>query len=231
MKFGLKKWLSAMCVMGLFLAFGLTASAGSQPTISVTENVVSVTHDDSSRKVKVNVKEWKGSKAYVVKYAVDDPSVAKVELSSQKSDSFQLKIKAKGTGNTVVKVWLEGYSRSCQYIVVNSVYYQRESEAGYSVRHYGYMTGTQGEAATIDDYEIKNVDGEDRLYVYFTLKDKGQGDGSKVTFTAKCEEDDGDPTGNVQAVATVMAEGGSGYKIYFKIPNKTAAIKLVNDDL
>ena len=28
MKFGLKKWLSAMCVMGLFLAFGLTASAG-----------------------------------------------------------------------------------------------------------------------------------------------------------------------------------------------------------
>ena len=50
MKFGLKKWLSAMCVMGLFLAFGLTASAGSQPTISVTENVVSVTHDDSSRK-------------------------------------------------------------------------------------------------------------------------------------------------------------------------------------
>ena len=75
-----------MCVMGLFLAFGLTASAGSQPTISVTENVVSVTHDDSSRKVKVNVKEWKGSKAYVVKYAVDDPSVAKVELSSQKSE-------------------------------------------------------------------------------------------------------------------------------------------------
>lgn len=231
MKLNLRKLVVTACVAGLMFACSLTASAGSQPRIAVSENVVNVTHDDSSAKVKVDVKEWKGSKAYVVKYAVDDPSVAKVELSNQKSSSFQLKIKANGTGTTVVKVWLDGYSRSCQYIIVNSVYYQRETEGDYSVRHYGYMTGTQGEAATIDDYEIKNVDGEERLYVYFTLKDKGLGDGSKVTFIAKCEESDGDPTGNVQAVATGMSEGGSGYKVYFKIPAKTSTIKLVNDDL
>lgn len=231
LKFRFRKLLLSMCVTGLFLACGLTVCAGSQPTLSASETMVSVSHDDTSKKVKINVKEWKGSQAYVVKYAVDDPSVAKVELSSQKSDSFQLKIKAKGTGTTVVKVWLEGYSRSCQFIIVKSVNYQREQDSGYSVRHYGYMTGTKGEAATIDDFEIKEVDGEERLYVYFTLKDKGQGSVSSVTFTAKCEEDDGDITGNVQAVATGMAEGGTGYKVYFKIPDKTAVIKLVNDDL
>ena len=231
MKCNFRKLLLTVCAAGLFLACGLTVFAGNQPVLTVTEPVVSVTHDDTSKKVKVNVQEWKGSKAFVVKYAVDDPSVAKVELSSQKSESFQLKIKANGTGTTVVKVWLDGSSRNCQYIIVNSIYYQREKEAGYSVRHYGYMTGAQGEAATIDDFEIKNVDGEERLYVYFTMKDKGQGDGSKVTFSVKCEEDDGDPTGKVQAVATGMVEGGSGYKVYFKIPEKTAVIKIVNDDL
>lgn len=231
MKFHLRKLLPAVCAFGLFFACGMTVFAGNQPKLEVSANTVSVSHDNTSEKVKVKVKEWKGSKAFVVKYAVDDSSVAKVELDSQNSDSFKLKIKAKGTGNTVVKVWLDGYSRSCQYIIVNSVYYQRDEEDGYSVRHYGYMTGTNGEAATIDNFEIENVDGEERLYVYFTLKDKGQGDGSKVTFTAKCEEDDGDPLGMVKAVASGMIEGGSGYKVYFKLPNKTSVVKLVNDDL
>lgn len=226
-----KKLLPVLCAMGLFFLCGLTVCAGNQPTLSLEKNVVTVTHDDKSDTVKVKVKEWKGSKAYVVKYAVDDSSVAKVELESQKSESFKLKIKAKGTGNTVVKVWLDGYSRNCQYITVNSVYYQRDEEDGYSIRHYGYMTGTKGEAATIDDFEIENVNGENRLYVYFTLKDKGMGDGNNVTFTAKCEEEDGDPTGKPQAQATGMTEGGSGYKVYFKIPAKTTVIKLVNDDL
>ncbi len=231
MKFKYKKWLPVFCALGLFFACGLTVCAGSQPVLSLEKNTVTVTHDDKSDTVKVKVKDWKGSKALVVKYAVDDSSVAKVELESQKSDSFKLKIKARGTGNTVIKVWLDGYSRNCQYIIVNSVYYQRDEEDGYSVRHYGYMTGSKGEAATIDDFEVKNVNGEERLYVYFTLKDKGMGDGNSVTFSAKCEEDDGDPAGKVQAVASGMTEGGSGYKVYFKIPDKTAVIKLVNDDL
>lgn len=231
MKLNYKKVLPIVCALGLFFACSLTVFAGSQPTLSVAENEVSVTHDDKSETVKVKVNDWKSSKAYVVKYAVDDSNVAKVELSSQSSDSFKLKIKANGTGNTVVKVWLDGYSRSCQYIIVNSIYYQRDTEDGYSVRHYGYMTGTNGEAATIDDFEIENVNGEERLYVYFTLKDLGTGDGSKVVFTAKCEEEDGDSVGTVQATATSLTAGGSGYKVYFKIPNKAEVIKLVNDDL
>ena len=231
MKFHVRKLLITVCAIGLFAACGLTALAGSQPKISVSDNVVSVSHDDTTTKVTVKVKEWKGSKPFVVKYAVDDSSVVKVELDSQKSDSFKLKIKAKGTGNTVVKVWLDGYSRNCQYISVNSIYYQRDKEDEYSVRHYGYMTGTKGEAAIIDDFDVENVDGEERLYVYFTLKDQGMGDGKTVVFTAKCEEDDGDAVGKVQATATGVSVGGSGYKVYFKIPNKTAVIKLVNDDL
>ena len=231
MKFHVRKLLITVCAIGLFAACGLTALAGSQPKISVSDNVVSVSHDDTTTNVTVKVKEWKGSKPFVVKYAVDDSSVVKVELDSQKSDSFKLKIKAKGTGSTVVKVWLDGYSRSAQYIIVNSINYQRDSEDGYSVRHYGYMTGTKGEAAVIDDFEIENVDGEDRLYVYFAFKDQGLGNGSSAVFTAKCEEDDGDPTGNVQATASGITPGGSGYKVYFKIPKNTATIKLVNDDL
>lgn len=231
MKYHLKKLLPAVCAFGLFFACGMTVFAGNQPRLEVSENTVSVSHEDTSEKVKVKVKEWKASKAFVVKYAVDDSSVAKVELDSQNSDSFKLKIKARGTGSTVVKVWLDGYSRSCQYIIVNSIYYQRDEEDGYSIRHYGYMTGTNGEAAKIDDFKIENVNGEERLYVYFTLQDKGQGDGSQITFTAKCEEDDGDSLGNIKATASGMVEGGSGYKVYFKIPNKTSVIKLVNDDL
>lgn len=231
MKFNFKKLLPVACAMGLLFACSMTVFAGNQPRLELEKNSVSVSHDNTSEKVKIKVKEWKASKAFVVKYAVDDSSVAKVELDSQNSDSFKLKIKAKGTGSTVVKVWLDGYSRSCQYIIVDSIYYQRDKEGGYSVRHYGYMTGTNGEAATIDDFEIENVNGEERLYVYFTLKDKGQGDGSQVVFTAKCEEDDGDIIASVQATAGGMTEGGSGYKIYFKIPDKTSVIKLVNDDL
>ena len=162
---------------------------------------------------------------------MDDSSICKVELSSQDSDSFKLKIKARSTGTTVVKVWLDGYSRRCEYIIVNSIYYQKDDEDEYSVRHYGYMTGTNGEAAIIDDFEIENVDGEERLYVYFTLKDKGAGDGNNVTFTAKCEEDDGDSISTVRASASGMVQGGTGYKVYFRLPNKTSIIKLVNDDL
>ena len=231
MKPGYKKFITAVCAAGLFFACSLTALAGNQPKLSAETNMVSVTHDDTTQKVKFKVSNWKGSKAFNVKFAVDDSSVVKVELDSQSSDSFKLKIRAKGTGSTVVKVWLDGYSRNCQYIVVNSIYYQRDNEDGYSVRHYGYMTGSKGEAAKIDDFEIENVNGEDRLYVYFTLKDKGFGDGSTIEFTAKCEEEDGDALGNVKATASGMVEGGSGYKVYFKIPEKTAVIKIVNDDL
>ena len=231
MKRNMKKVIPVICALGLFLACSLTVFAGEQPVLSLSQNTVSVTHDNTSEKVKISVKDWKGSKPYVVKYAVDDSSIVKVEVEDQKSTSFKLKIKAKGTGNTVVKVWLDGYSRNCQYISVNSIYYQRDKEDEYSVRHYGYMTGTKGEAAIIDDFDVENVDGEERLYVYFTLKDQGMGDGKTVVFTAKCEEDDGDAVGEVQATATGVSVGGSGYKVYFKIPNKTAVIKLVNDDL
>lgn len=231
MKQGYKKLITAICAAGLFFACSLTVFAGNQPKLSAETTSVSVSHDDKSESVKFKVSDWKGSKAFSVKFAVDDSSVVKVELDSQKSDSFKLKIKAKGTGSTVVKVWLDGYSRNCQYITVNSINYQRDDEGEYSVRHYGYMTGSKGEAAIIDDFEVENVNGEERLYVYFTLKDKGIGDGGTIEFTAKCEEEDGDIAGNVKATASGMVEGGSGYKVYFKIPAKTAVIKLVNDDL
>ena len=231
MKFSLKRLLPLACAAGLFMACSLTVFAGNLPTLSAETDKVSVSHEDTSTKVKVKVKEWKSSNPFVVKFAVDDSSVAKVELDSQKSDSFKSKIKAKGTGTTVVKVWLDGYSRSCQYIIVDSVYYQKDTEQGYSIRHYGYMTGEKGEAAKIDDFKIVNENGENRLCVYFTLLDKGSGDGSTAVFTAKCEEDDGDSLGKVKVTATGMSEGGSGYKVTFKLPGKTSVIKLVNDDL
>jgi len=231
MRLSFKKLAPAFLALGMLFGCSMTVFAGDTPSLSLETNQVSVSHDDTSQKVKVKVKDWKGSKAYVVKFAVDDSSVAKVELDSQKSDSFKLKIKAKGTGNTVVKVWLDGYSRNCQFILVNSINYQKDDEDGYSIRHYGYMTGTNGESAVIEDYEVENVDGEERLYVYFTMKDMGLGDGSKVTFTAKCEEEDEDISGTPKGVATGVVSGGTGYKVYFKIPPKTAVIKLVNNDL
>lgn len=231
MKLNLKKVLPIVCATGLFFACSLTVCAGDLPTVSAKDKEVSVTHDSTSDTVKVNVKNWKSAAPFVVKYAIDDPSIAKVELSSQKSDSFKLKIKAKGTGTTVVKVWLDGYSRVCDYIIVDSINYQKDDEGGYSIRHYGHMTGENGEAAVIEDYDVETVDGVEKLCVYFTLKDKGAGDGNNVVFSAKCEEDDGDVIGVQKVTANGMVEGGTGYKVYFKIPNKTATIKLVNDDL
>lgn len=227
-----KTLLPLICMMGLFFACSMTVCAGNAPYMELATNSVKVTHDDKTEKVKIKVKNWKGSKAFVLKFDTGDDSVVKVSLDSQSSDSAKLEIKAKGTGNTVVKVWLDGYERNCQYIMVNSVYYQRDSEDDYSIRHYGYMTGTKGEAARIDDYEIENVNGEEKLCVYFTLTDRGYSDNcSSVTFTAKCEEEDGDVAGKPNATATGMVEGGSGYKVYFKIPNKTEVIKLENNDL
>ena len=98
MKFSLKRLLPLACAAGLFMACSLTVFAGNLPTLSAETDKVSVSHEDTSTKVKVKVKEWKSSNPFVVKFAVDDSSVAKVELDSQKSDSFKLKIKAKGTG-------------------------------------------------------------------------------------------------------------------------------------
>lgn len=231
MKFHLKKMLTAVGAMGLFLACSLTVCAGNLPSISVQDREVSVSHDNTSDTVKVKVKDWKGASAYAVKYAIDDPSIIKVEVSNQKSDSFRLKFKAKGTGTTVVKVWLDGYSRVCDYVVVESINYQKDDEKGYSIRHYGNMTGENGECAVIDDYKVENSDGEAKLCVYFTLKDKGSGDGSNAVFSAKFEEDDGDSLGVQKVAASGMVEGGTGYKIYFKIPEKASVIKLVNNDL
>lgn len=231
MKFHFKKVLTAVGAMGLFLACSLPVCAGNLPSISAEDKEISISHEDSSDTVKVKVKDWKGASSYAVKYAIDDPSIVKVELSNQKSESFRLKFKAKGTGTTVVKVWLDGYSRVCDYIIVNSINYQKDDENGYSIRHYGNMTGENGESATIDDFKVENVGGEDKLCVYFTLKDKGSGDGSSAVFSAKCEEDDGDSLGIQKVMASGMVEGGTGYKIYFKIPANTSVIKLVNNDL
>lgn len=231
MKFNWKRIMPLVCAMGLFWACSVTVLAGNLPTISLSDDNVKVSHDDTSIKVKIKVDDWKSSSAFQVKWEVDDPSIVKVELDSQDSDSAKLKIKAKGTGETVVKVWLDGYSRSCKFIIVDSVNYQKDAENGYSVKHYGYMTGTNGEAAVIDDFDIETVDGEKRLYVYFTYKDKGANTSGSVTFQAKCEEDDGDTIMTQTAVASGMTVGGSGYKVYFKLPNNTAAIKLVNNDL
>lgn len=231
MKSRLQKVLPVLCAMGLFLACSLTVCAGDLPSISAQVKEVSVSHEDKSETVKVKVKNWKGASGYAVKYAIDDPSIAKVELSSQKSDYFKLKIKAKGTGTTVIKVWLDGYSRVCDYIVVDSINYQKDDEDGYSIRHYGYMTGEKGEAAAIEDFEIETEDGEDKLCVYFTFKDKGAGTGDNVVFSIKCEEDDGDVIGMQKATASGMTAGGSGYKVYFKLPAKTSIIKITNNDL
>lgn len=231
MKLNWKKTMLLVCAMGLFWACSMTVFAGNLPTISLSEDSVKVSHDDTSVKVKITVKDWKRSSAFQVKWEVDDPSIVKVELDSQDSDSAKLKIKAKGTGQTVVKVWLDGYSRSCKFITVDSINYQRDAEDGYSVRHYGYMTGTSGEAAVIDDFDVETVDGQKCLCVYFTYKDKGANTSGSVTFQAKCEEDDGDVIMTQTAVASGMVEGGSGYKVYFKLPNNTATIKLVNNDL
>lgn len=231
MRFNWKKILPVMFATGLFYVCSMTVFAGNLPTISLSEDSVKVSHDDEKVKVKIKVKDWKSSSAFQVKWEVDDPSIVKVELDSQNSETANLKIKAEGTGETVVKVWLDGYSRSCKFITVDSINYQKDTVSDYSVRHYGYMTGTNGEAAIIDDFDVENEDGEERLYVYFTYKDKGANTTGSVTFQAKCEEDDGDAIATQSAVAKGMVEGESGYKIYFKIPDKTSVIKLVNNDL
>ncbi len=102
MKRNMKKVIPVICALGLFLACSLTVFAGEQPVLSLSQNTVSVTHDNTSEKVKISVKDWKGSKPYVVKYAVDDSSIVKVEVEDQKSTSFKLKIKAKEIGRAHV---------------------------------------------------------------------------------------------------------------------------------
>jgi len=227
----LKKLFPVFCAMAMFFACSMTVFAGNYPSLEVKDEKVEVSHESGSDSVKVYVNDWKASNAYVVKLAIADDSIAKVELSSQHSDYFKLKIKPKGTGTTVVKVWLDGYSRSCEYIIIDSINYQRDDEDGVTVKHYGYMTGENGEAAVINDYEIKNVDGQNRLYVYFDLIDRGYGDASRVTFSIKCEEEDGDSLGVVKTTAVGMVPEGTGYKVYFRLPNKTAELRIENNDL
>ena len=55
MKFNWKKIMPMVCAMGLFYACSMTAFAGNLPTISLSEDHVSVSHEDESEKVKVTV--------------------------------------------------------------------------------------------------------------------------------------------------------------------------------
>ena len=52
-----------------------------------------------------------------------------------------------------------------------------------------------------------------------------------VALAIKCEDEDGDSLGTVKTTAVGMVPEGTGYKVYFRLPNKTAELRIENDDL
>lgn len=223
-----KSVLSAIAAaFGLTLLCGMTVFASNLPAIELSGDEVKVSSQDPTAKVELTVSGWNYKNAYKLKWKIEDEDVCEVEQLSQNGDTVTLKVTAGNTGTTVVKFWLNGFTRVPKYLSVNTINYQKEMIDGYSVRHYGYMTGLNGEAARIDDLSV--VKGA--LRVDFTLIDAGNGDGETATFVMRAEEEDGDPLATVQQECTGMKVGESGYKTYFKIPKKADVLRLLNEDI
>ncbi|MBE5846136.1 MAG: hypothetical protein E7300_00460 [Lachnospiraceae bacterium] len=225
----MKKYVLSVltAALGMSLLLGMSAFASNLPFIGVSDEEVKVSSQDPTAKVEITVSGWKYKNAFKLKWKIEDEDVCAVKQLSQNGDTVTLEVNAGNTGTTVVKFWLEGFTRVPKYMSVNTINYQKEMIDGYSVRHYGYMTGLNGEAARIDDLSV--VKGA--LRVDFTLIDAGNGDGETATFVMRAEEEDGDPLATVQQECTGMKVGESGYKTYFKIPKKADVLRLLNEDI
>ncbi len=223
-----KRLLSVFAAaLGMSLFMGMSVFASDMPAIELSTDEAKVTSQDPTLKVELTVSGWNYKNAYKLKWKIEDESVCEVKQLSQNDDTVTVEVTAGDTGTTVVKFWLDGFTRVPKYLSVNTINYQRESIDGYSVRHYGYMTGLNGEAARIDDLSV--VKGS--LRVDFTLIDAGNGNGETATFVMRAEEEDGDPLATVQQECTGMKVGESGYKTYFKIPKKADVLRLLNEDI
>ncbi|MCR4705087.1 MAG: hypothetical protein K5641_03380 [Lachnospiraceae bacterium] len=223
-----KRILSALAAaLGMAFLCGMTVFASDLPTIELSTDEVKVSSEDPTAKIELTVSGWNFDKGYKLKWKTEDEDICSIEQISQSGDTVVLEVSAGNTGSTVIKLWLEGFTRLPKYLSVYCVNYWREKIDGYSVRHYGYMTGLRGEAARIDDLSI--VRG--KLRVDFTLIDAGCGDGESAVFVMRAEEEDGDPIETVQESCEGMEVGGSGYKAFFKIPKKADVLRLVNGDI
>lgn len=226
----LRHLLALVAAAGLFTALGVTAFAGNLPKITTKTNIITIDNNNPSSSVTFNVDNWRSTSAYKVNVAVMDTSIASAELDTQNAYDFKIRVKSKKTGNTVVKVWLDGFSRTGVYIAVNSMVYSKQTIEGITVGDYGYMTGTLGECATLEKFVIDKSSSSPVLWVYFDLKEKGMGDGRSATFQVECKEADGDSLGIINSTATGMTAGGTGYKMAFRLPAGTASVKVENMD-
>ncbi len=224
----IKRVISAFAAaLGLSLLMGMSVFASDLPAIDLSTDIAMVSSEDPAFKVELTVSNWNYKNAFKLKWKIEDEDVCSIKQLSQNGDKVIVEVNAGNTGTTVVKFWLEGFTRVPKYLSVNTINYQKEMIDGYSVRHYGYMTGLNGEAARIDDLSV--VKGS--LRVDFTLIDAGNGNGETATFVMRAEEEDGDPLATVHKECTGMKVGESGYKTFFKIPQKADVLRLINGDV
>lgn len=219
--------ITTVCAFVMFLACGFSCFAKNMPRISLSDSAIEVTHEDTKQKVELTVSNWSYQDPFSVKWEIEDPDVCSVQKVSQSGDTAVLEIKLQGTGSTVVKFWIEGFERKPKYLSVDAINYQREKIDGYSVRHYGFMTGDNGECARIEDLSVTGG----KLRVDFTLIDKGHGNVEDANFYMRAEEEDGDPLDTVKVHVSGMEVGGCGYKMFFNIPNGAEILRLIDDDI
>lgn len=226
----MKKIMILLAVMLMTFGMSMTALASYKlPELYPDEGCVKV-NQDSTKTIKIKIKNMDFD-TYTPHCQVMDDVICRAEIEDYNDEYIKVKVKARGTATTTVKVWIEGYERTAAYFMVSSFRKDEEKVNGVEFSHYRVMTGMDGEAAY-----IKNIsyDGS-KYWIEFDQIDMGENSGDKVTYRLNCFEGDDDflSCEKIECTGVGADDGGkkNTYKIGFRLPDGTSKVKIVNEDI
>ncbi len=224
----MKKLLTLGAVMLMTMGMSMTALAAYKlPTLIPAEGIKEVCSEGESTdtfKVKLEDVDYGGFIAYAEPV---DSRVCKAEVEDVDDKYIKVRIRSKGTGTTAVKVWIDGYERRACFVTVKSTAKMSDTVEGVEFKHYGTMTGINGEAAYID--KIKYSEG--KYWIYFDQVDMGSNTTDVVKYSLGCYNASDDPIEAVPLECAGVSERGTGYKISFRLPEGTKKVKIVCNDV
>lgn len=225
----MKKVIVILAVMLMTLGMSMTALADYKlPELLPEKGYVKVNQDETKTiKIKLNNVDYDN---YTPHCEATDKLICVPEITKYDDEYITVKVKARGTATTTVKVWIEGYERSAAYFMVKSFRKDSETVNGVTFDHYRVMTGLEGEAAYIKDISFDGT----KYWFEFEQIDMGDNTGDEVTYRLNCYENDDDfiSTEKLECTGVGVDEGKKNtYKIGVRLPGDTSRVKIVSDDI
>jgi len=226
----MKKLITLLAVMLMAVGMSMTVCASYKlPELYPEQGYIKV-NQDSTQTIKIKLKNVDDD-SYTPNVKVTDELICKAEVSKYDDEYITVKVKARGTATTTVKVWIEGYERTAAYFMVSSFRKEEESVNDVDFTHYRVMTGEDGEAAFIKDI---SYDGS-KYWIEFEQIDMGSNTGDAVTYKINCFENDDDFISteklNCSGVGVDAGSSKHTYKVGFRLPSETSKVKIICEDI